>query len=82
MLISKTIFITFVGFQKADDYVQRETLINTIKKYGVDQKTLNLIKGTIIDTSKTVSRVKFLGGISDPFETETRLRQDDGLNTF
>lgn len=44
MLRSKLMFITFVDFQTAYDFIDRETLIDKMKEYGIDQKTIKLIK--------------------------------------
>ena len=48
-----------------------------MKEYQVDPKTINLIKLTL---TNTISRVKFLGDVSEPFQVETGLRQGDSLS--
>lgn len=73
----KNIFISFIDFQKAYDSVDRETIFDTLKEYQVDQKTINLIKLTL---TNTISKVKFLGEVSEPFQIKTGLRQGDGLS--
>lgn len=76
-LRTKNIFVSFVDFQKAYDSVDRETLFNTLREYQVDQKTINLIKLTL---TNTISKVKFMGEISEPFQITTGVRQGDGIS--
>lgn len=69
--------ITFVDFKKAYDSIDRQTLFNTLKEYGVDGKTLRLIQQTLTETT---AKVKFMGEISEPFNIKTGVRQGDGLS--
>jgi Reverse transcriptase (RNA-dependent DNA polymerase). len=73
----KNIYISFVDFKKAYDSIDRGLLMEILREYGVDQKTLNLIGLTLINTT---SKVKFRGEISRPFQIRTGLRQGDGLS--
>ena len=68
---------TFVDFKKAYDSIDRQTLFDTLEEYSVDRKTMSLIKQTLSDT---ISKIKFLGEISEPFEIHTGVRQGDGLS--
>ena len=70
-------FTTFIDFQQAYDSVDRDTLFQCLQEYNVDPKTLNLVKLTLTDT---VSKIKFLGELSDPFSIHTGVRQGDALS--
>ncbi|KAK9884156.1 hypothetical protein WA026_005108 [Henosepilachna vigintioctopunctata] len=69
--------ITFIDFKKAYDSVDRETLFEIMKEFGIDRKTRTIIEQTLTGTT---SNVKFMGEISDPFEIKTGVRQGDGLS--
>ena len=68
LLNSKEIVVTFVDFKKAFDSVDRETVDKIIREFGVKSKLANLIRETLSDT---VSKVKFMGEISQPFKINT-----------
>ncbi|KAL1451182.1 hypothetical protein WDU94_003467 [Cyamophila willieti] len=76
-LRGKHTYVTFVDFKKAYDSVDRETLLNTLEEFGVDTKTIALIKQTLTDTE---SKVKFAGILSKAFKIKTGLRQGDGIS--
>lgn len=69
--------VTFIDFKKAYDSVDRQTLFNTLEEFRIDRKTLTIVKDTL---SGTISKVKFMGEASDPFEIDTGVRQGDGLS--
>lgn len=69
--------IVFVDFKKAYDSIDRRTLFNALEEFGIDRKTREIIKQTLTDT---ISKVKFHGEVSDPFEIKTGVRQGDGLS--
>lgn len=71
------IICTFVDFKKAYDSIDRQSLFNILEELGLDSKTLRLIKESLTDT---VSKVKFMGEISEPFLIKTGVRQGDGLS--
>lgn len=71
------IICTFVDFQKAYDSVDRQSLFNVLEEQGLDPKTLRLIQQTL---TGTISKVKFMGEISEPFLIDTGVRQGDGLS--
>lgn len=73
----KKVIMTFVDFKKAYDSIDRDTVIEVLKEFGVDDKTTTLIHQTLKNTR---SQVKFLGELSEPFEIKTGLRQGDGLS--
>uniref|UniRef100_A0A8D8RIQ9 Craniofacial development protein 2 n=2 Tax=Cacopsylla melanoneura TaxID=428564 RepID=A0A8D8RIQ9_9HEMI len=76
-LRGKHTYVTFVDFKKAYDSVDRDTLLNTLEEFGVDTKTIALIKQTLTDTE---SKVKFSGILSKAFKIKTGLRQGDGIS--
>ena len=69
--------VTFVDFKKAYDSIDRDTLFQTLEEMKVDLKTLNLIRETL---TNTISKVKFMGELSEPFDVKTGVRQGDGLS--
>lgn len=69
--------VTFVDFMKAYDSIDRETLFDTLKEFGIDKKTISIIQATLTNTT---SKVKFMGEVSDPFEIRSGVRQGDGLS--
>lgn len=69
--------VTFVDFKKAYDSIDRKTLINIITEFGLDNKTTEIIKATLTNTT---SKVKFMGELSKVFEIKSGVRQGDGLS--
>lgn len=76
-LRNRPIVCTFIDFKKAYDSIDRQSLFDILEEQGLDGKTLRLIKQTLTDT---VSKVKFMGEISEPFHINTGVRQGDGLS--
>lgn len=74
---AKPYIVTFVDFQKAYDSIDRESLFYILEEFGLDGKTLNIIKETLTNTP---SKVRFMGELSEPFEIRTGVRQGDGLS--
>lgn len=74
---SKKFVVTFVDFQKAYDSINRETIRNTLFEFGLDQKIVNLTCKTL---ENTISKVKFRGELSEPFQIATGVRQGDQLS--
>lgn len=70
-------YITYVDFKKAYDSIDRITLLNVLEEYGVDEKTISLIRQTL---SGTDLKVKFAEILSKAFKIRTGLRQGDGLS--
>lgn len=77
MLTSKPIVVSFIDFKKAFDSVDRETIDKIIREFGVKRKLANIIRETL---TNTISKVKFMGELSQPFEIKTGVRQGDGLS--
>ncbi|XP_046831397.1 uncharacterized protein LOC124429780 [Vespa crabro] len=73
----KDIFAKFLDFKKAIDSVDTENLGKAIREFGVKNKLANLIRETLTDT---ISKIKFMGEISNPIEINTDVRQGDGLS--
>lgn len=69
--------VTFVDFKKAYDSIDRATLYKILEEFGIDRKTRAIIRQTL---TGTISKVKFMGDISDPFDIQTGVRQGDGLS--
>lgn len=62
----------FVDLKKAYDTVDRTLMWAILKKYGIPEKTVNVIKGFYEGMQ---NRVKYAGKLSEPFETIRGLRQ-------
>lgn len=77
MLTSKPIIVSFIDFKKAFDCVDRETIDKVIREFGVKSKLANIIRETL---TGTISKVKFMGEVSQSFEIKTGVRQGDGLS--
>lgn len=76
-LRQKPVVCTFVDFKKAYDSIDRPSLFQILEERGLDPKTREIIKQTLIGTK---SKVKFVGEISEPFDIRTGVRQGDGLS--
>ena len=66
------LIINFIDFQKAFDSIHRSTLWNILKKYGVPEKYVNIIK-TLYENSKCA--VKVNSSLTDWFFIKTGVRQ-------
>lgn len=64
---------------KRHDSVDRGLLFKTLKEFALNNKILEIIKHTLINT---VSKVKFCGTVSNPFQIESGVRQGDGLSAI
>lgn len=76
-LRSRDLYVVFIDFQKAYDSIDRATLFQTLREFGLDNKTREIIQSTLSNTS---SKVKFRTEISESFEIRTGVRQGDGLS--
>lgn len=54
--------MSFMDFIKAYDFIDRDTLMNVLKEFGIDNKSTTLIQ-------QTMTNVKFLE-LSEPFEIQ------------
>lgn len=73
----KDLQLVFVNNKQAYDNVDREKLWKALVILGVPKIYVNLIKTCY---EKTLCRVRYLQGISDPFEVKTGLKQRDVLS--
>ncbi|VVC28325.1 Reverse transcriptase domain [Cinara cedri] len=64
-------------FKQAYDSVDREELWKALAILGIPKKYVNLIKTCY---GKTLCRVRYLQGISDPLEVKSGLKQGDALS--
>lgn len=55
--------------------MNHEVLINILLEFGLDYKSLAIIKQTL----DTYSQVKFMGDVSKPFKIKMDLRQGENL---
>lgn len=74
---NKNYVVTFVDFKKAYDSIDRESLFEILAEFGLDQKTINIIKETLTETK---SKVKFMGELSNEFNIDAGVRQEHGLS--
>lgn len=68
--------ITFVDLKKAYDLIDRETLAKILREFKLYNKTTEIIKATL---KNTTSKVKFMDELSEPFSIKIGVRQSDGL---
>lgn len=73
----KDLHLVFVDYKQAYDSVDREELWKALVILGIPKKYVNLIKACY---EKTLCRVRYLQGISDPFEVKSGLKQGDALS--
>jgi hypothetical protein len=73
------IVITFVDFKKAFDSINRKTMFNILRHYGVPVKIVNAI-GAIYHNSRSVVLVD--GNVSEEFDVTTGVLQGDTLAPF
>lgn len=69
----------FLDFKSAYDSVARKKLWTAMMELGVPLKLISLVKMTLTDIN---SRVRLRNQLSEPFETDTGLRQGDPLSTL
>lgn len=60
--------VTFVNFKKAYDSIDSQSMIGSLKSFGVDKRTRTLTKQTL---RNTVSNVKYMGEMQDTFAVIT-----------
>ncbi len=73
------IFITFVDFKKSFDLINRKTMFNILRHYGVPVKIVKAIEA-IYHNSKSVVLVD--GNVSEEFDVTTGVLQGDTLAPF
>jgi Reverse transcriptase (RNA-dependent DNA polymerase). len=67
----------FIDFEKAYDFIKRESLYNILIKFGVPKNLVRLIK-TCLDG--TQSKVRIGNYLSSSFQIENGLKQGDVLS--
>ncbi|KAL4233737.1 hypothetical protein ACF0H5_008417 [Mactra antiquata] len=73
------LFVCFVDFTKAFDYLVRQNIFYKLIKYGIRGKMLNIIKSLYTEVK---SRVKYKNDLGDNFECFLGVRQGDCLSPF
>ena len=73
------LYICFVDYEKAFDSLDRNTLWNLLRNYGVPQKIVSLIKNSY---SEMKCRVVHEGRLTESFEVKTGVRQGCLLSPF
>ncbi|KAL4091392.1 hypothetical protein QTP88_026089 [Uroleucon formosanum] len=73
----KDLHLVFVDYKQAYDSVDREELWKTLVILGIPKKYVKLIK---VCYEKTLCKVCYLQGISDPFEVKSGFKQGDALS--
>ena len=76
---SKILYVAFIDFTKAFDYIVRDNLWLKLIKFGVRGKILNVIQ-SMYDSVK--SMVKYNNSLSDDFECYLGVRQGECLSPF
>ena len=76
---SKRLYVAFIDFTKAFDYVVRDNLWLKLIKFGVRGKILNVIQSMY---GSVKSMVKYNNSLSDDFEYYLGVRQDECLSPF
>ena len=75
----KKLFVAFIDFTKAFDYVVRDILWYKLIKLGIRGKILNIIRSMY---SIVKSRVKYDNEVSDSFTRMVGVRQGESLSLF
>ncbi|KAE9537576.1 hypothetical protein AGLY_006599 [Aphis glycines] len=73
----KDLHLVFVDYKQAYDSVDRKELWKALVILGIPKKYVYLIKACY---EKTLCRVCYIQGISDPFEVKSGLKQGDALS--
>ena len=73
--------ITFLGFKKAFDSIDRKVMFAVLRHYGIPVAVVNTISELYINSKSTVGLLVD-GNISDPFEVSTGVLQGDVLAPF
>lgn len=76
---NSSLYITFVDYMKAFDSVDRPTLWNLMRHYGIPQKITNIIKNSY---EGMTCRVVHGGQLTDAFQVRTGVRQGCLLSPF
>ena len=75
----KKLFVLFVDFSKAFDYVVRENLWYKLIQLGLRGNILNIIQSMYHSVK---SRVKYMNKLSDDFQCMLGVRQGECLSPF
>jgi hypothetical protein len=73
----KDLHLVFVNYKQVYDSVDKEELWKALVILGISKKYVNLIKACY---EKTLCRVCYMQGISDPFEVKSGLKQEETLS--
>ena len=76
---NRELFIAFVGLEKAYDRVPREVIYWCLRKRGVSEKLVRVIKGLYQDSR---TRVQCGAGATEPFPVKVGLYQGSVLSPF
>ena len=73
------LYINFIDYEKAFDSIDRDTLWNLLRHYGIPEKFISLIRSTYKDMT---CKVVHAGQLSESFEVQTGVRQGCLLSPF
>lgn len=76
---NSSLYITFIDYEKAFDSVDRETIWNLLRHYGVPSKIVNIIRSSYEGFN---CRVIHGGQLTEPFNVKTGVRQGCLLSPF
>ena len=76
---NKTLFCTFVDYQKAFDLINRDELWFKLLKFGVSTKMLEIIKSMYTSVKLCI---KHQSSLSDFFENNAGVKQGEPLSPF
>lgn len=71
---NKDVYLLFLDFKKAYDYIYRASLIGMLKEFKFPQKLVKLVEASI---NRTKIKVKLNNMVSQPMEVVTGLRQEE-----
>ncbi|VDO57178.1 unnamed protein product [Schistosoma margrebowiei] len=76
---NSSLYINFIDYEKAFDSVDRRTLWNLLRHYGVPEKIVNIIRNSY---DRLQCKVVHGGQLTDAFQVRTGLRQGCLLSPF
>ncbi|VDO79060.1 unnamed protein product [Schistosoma margrebowiei] len=76
---NSSLYINFIGYEKAFDTVDRRTLWKLLRHYGVPEKIVNIIRNSYDGLQ---CKVVHEGQLTDAFQVRTGLRQGCLLSPF